>query len=195
MNLFISNAYSYLDKQRKKYENYDFELEDIKFEQFFPIGGLKDMDLLEFKIKYNNNKTLIGTSSVLGVFNNKQSVWTWAWALPLNFKSENYLSKKILNYAFDIDIKNDSLVIQQSNTIFKAELLNSKIYIQYHNIEIEKYIAIALYLTKSDYYYKETVKNFNVNTQEDEIVSEIYYFLRDISESSVDVAGHSKRLY
>jgi hypothetical protein len=61
------------------------------------------------------------------------------------------------------------------NTIFKAELLSSKLFLENSEIEIEKFIAITMYITKSDYVYVDTFTNNN-----NKVICENYFLLRNI---------------
>jgi len=207
--MLISQAYNYLDKQKNKYEKFNIESDDIKFERIHPENA-SDLNPVTFTIYENKSKLnesnkkiltmseinsfessnrakrpiLKGTCSVIGVYNNILSTWQWGWSIPFRLKMENYISRKILNYAFDIDIDVPGRTpeIIQQNMILKTELLNSKIYMQVPSIEIEKYIAIALYLVQGDYYYRELVQNINVKTNKLETIGEIFYILKNVVE-------------
>jgi hypothetical protein len=177
--MIISRAYEYLDKQKELYSKY---INENLYFYTNPINNT-DMDLSTF-IMYDDetqkNIILTGDYSIIGYFNNSISTWYWGWATPSSLKTQTYLSRKILNYGLDIDIYNSVDEDITLNSIFKAELLNSKIHMENSNIEIEKYLAIALYITKSDYYWKAKIDSYNITDGKTEIIGEIYYFLRNI---------------
>jgi len=184
--MLIYQAYNYLDKQKNKYEKYNIESSDINFIVTAPeVAADTNPYMFNIYEKVSKRSILKGTCSVIGVFNNTLSTWQWGWSIPFKFKTQNYISRKILNYAFDIDIsvpgsKEENI---QQNMILKTELLHSNIYMESPSIEIEKYLAIALYLVQGEYYYKETRKNINIKTNESETIGEIYYILKDIVEA------------
>jgi len=182
--MLINQAYNYLDKQNNKYLKYNLDSPNINFESTLPKY---DMEQFEFKIYdiplQNNVKPILkGNCSVIGIFNKILSIWQWGWSMPLKLKMENYISRKILNYAFDMDLDADINSSVEQQMILKTELLNSKLYMEYPSVEIEKYIAIALYITQADYYYKEIIENVNIKTNEKEIIGEVYYILRNVIE-------------
>jgi hypothetical protein len=175
--MIVSMAYEYLDKKKEIYEKY-FKFKNRTFYERQKPND--DMEKLKFDIKDDNGKILIrGTYSIIGFFNNFLSTWYWGWAVPFPVKSENYLSRKMLMYALDIDIDTHNNSIN-TNSMLKAELLNSKIFMENPNVEIEKYIALALYVTKSEYYYNVSFQSINIVTGKKETIGEVYYFLRDI---------------
>ena len=181
--MLIPEAFNYLDKQRLSYEKYNLQNTNIIFDIHDKQKSISDITPIEFKFILDGTPFLKSTGSVIGLFNKILSVWQWGWSIgSFKFKTENYLSRKILNYAFDIDIPEDSRLSRDTMIMLKNELLNSKIYMENPTIEIEKYIAITLYLTNSSYYYKEVIENYNVNTQQNEVVGELYYILNNIEE-------------
>ena len=174
--MIVSMAYEYLDKKKELYDKY-FNTNNIVF---YPNKNNNDMDLLKFEVfDENTNKVIVkGTYSTMGFFNTVLSTWYWGWAVPFPSKSENYLSRKMLLYALDMDINQNNNINVYG--ILKAELLNSKIFMDFQSIEIEKYIALSMYITKSDYYHKLDIESINVITQKKENIGHIYYFLRNI---------------
>lgn len=180
--MIVSRAYEYLDKKEALYRKYR---SNKSYLLHTDINNIKnDLDLLPFTIDDDKKNIIMsGNTSIIGYYNPNISTWYWAWSVPFPNKAENYLSRKILNYAFDIDIyKPQEDYIQ--NSIFKAELLNSKIYMTNSAIEIEKYIALSMYLTKSDYYWKVPITSFNITDNVEEIIGEIYYLLRNVKIES-----------
>ena len=169
-------AYEYLDKKKELYEKYVKNGDFI----FHHVESNNDMELLKFELQDRHTKKILlrGSYSTIGFYNNFLSTWYWGWAVPFPIKSENYLSRKMLMYALDIDIlQNENANV---DSILKAELLNSKIFMENHEIEIEKYVALSIYITKSDYFHKIGIQSVNVITHKNENIGEVYYFLRNI---------------
>lgn len=173
--MIISLAYEYFDNKKELYGKY---IDDNNIKAIRRSEHSNDMEQLNFEILSDDgNVVATGNYSIIGYFNNEISTWYWGWAVPFPVKSENYLSRKLLNYAMDLDINTNDIVL---SSILKAELLNSKIYIGYPTLEIEKYIALSLYVTKSDYYKQIMVTSYNVKTKKTETIGSVYYFLRNI---------------
>jgi hypothetical protein len=146
--MIVQNAYEYFDKQKNKY-NLLLKNTTIKI-----IKSNNDLEYNKFII--NDSKGTIklkGNISTIAIYNNTYNIWQWAWSIPYPNKIENYIARKVINYAFDINTDNDNNLIYNLNLILKAELLNSKLFLAYPDIEKERFIAISLYLTKSDYFY------------------------------------------
>lgn len=175
--MIISMAYEYYDKKKELYDKY---IGDNIVKLYALNNAGNDMEKLRFEIldKITNNVILTGTYSTMGLFNTSLSLWYWGWAIPFPVKSENYLSRKLLLYAMDIDIYQDD--DSNMNSILKAELLNSKMYMKNPAIEIEKYVALAMYVTKSDFYHKDKLYSVNAKTNKSDLIGEVYYFFRDI---------------
>lgn len=181
--MIVSKAYEYFDKKDELYKRY---LKDNFYDFHAKYNkNASDMDLLQFDIEdANKNIILSGETSIIGYFNISISTWYWGWSVPFPNKAENYLSRKLLTYAFDIDINNPSEDFIK-NSLFKSELLTSKIYMENSELEIEKYLAISMYLTKSDYYWKLPVSSFNVTDNIDENIGYVYYLLRNVKINEI----------
>lgn len=176
----ISNAYNYLDIKRDMYEKYICK--NCKNSNFDIQETTTTETIQPFTYSENNKVILEGDCNLIGLYNNELNIWYWAWALPLN-KKMNYISRKLINYALDMNI--DDIVLNNNNDKIlyyktKAELLNAKTHVTYKNIEIEKYIAMSIYLTKSDYYFKIPIVELSVTTNKEYITGELYYMLRNI---------------
>ena len=168
----MESVYEYLDGQYEKYNKFMLEEKDYDFDIDLPS---KDMDYVKFSIIHKETKKIkiSGNCNIIGTYNTEYKIWSWGWAyLHVNI-SANYTAKKLLLYA--LNMSTDSI----NDVIIKSELLNTKLYID-SNIELIKYLAIALYLTKSDWYYINKNNAFNINKNEDENVVNVYFLLTNI---------------
>jgi len=175
--MLFTQAYKYLDKQKSKYEIYTINNE---YEFEVDASNITDLSPMKFTLSSANKTILSGSCSFIGIFNSEISMWQWAWSIPFIKKAENYSSRKILQYAFDIDTQDNDIKVHYIKTIYKTELLNSKLYLEYPSIDIERYLAISLYLLKGDYYYKRSIIHYNINTKKNEKIGDYYYILSNV---------------
>jgi hypothetical protein len=157
----IQLALEYYDKLYDKFEPIFEKIVDH-------IRAIRWLDLERNTITYydkNKNIVLQSKYEILGVYNNTQKIWFWAWADPSMKKNEIYISRKLLNYGFDIDTDQTYLL--------KSELITSRFIIS-NKIQVEIHIALAAYLSKKvvyKYIKQETVEGNKVT---------YYIFLLDI---------------
>lgn len=89
---------------------------------------------------FNKKKQEIYNSNIqlLGIYIPNIKLWKWGWSLVIN-KKDIYMSRKILNYALDID---------NLNILFLRDpLINSNITIN-NSLELDLLLGISSYLTK-----------------------------------------------
>ena len=168
----ISQAFDYLDTNSEKY-NKLFDNTNIQINE-----SKSELDYCDYTITcIKTNKPLAkGNCSIIGLYNIETSIWYWGWGLLNYNKIETYMSRKLLLYALDMHINittEEDAILQLA---IKTELLSSKLLIKNLELELEKYLAIALYLTKSDYFYKVDIKDAS-----DKIVAFVYYLLHTIN--------------
>lgn len=175
MPLPISIAYEYFDQKTQLYDNIVTNTRKVKH-----IHNDNDLEMTKMELYDDDNKKLLLSCnvSVIATYDESLSLWQWGWSLAFYTKSENYIARKLLQYAFDIDTHSESDVY--SAAIFKSELLNSKIHLQWPNIETEKLIAISMYLTKSDYYHMVDIQNTEVDATKPTTITTVYYLMKDI---------------
>jgi hypothetical protein len=175
--MLVLQAYNNFDRKKEIFNKFDLDNKDYKFSYSF--DNINDVMHL-FNINLENKTVLKGNCSVIGVYNNVLSVWQWGWSMTFKHKVQNYQSRKLLLYTLDIDVKDYHVDDMQTMQILKTELLSSKLYLENPRIEIEKYIALSIYLIQGDYYYKDVIENYNVNTEQMEIVGEVYWLLQNV---------------
>jgi len=170
MNVSLEYAFEYLDNQKVLYNKYTSN-DDYIFDYNLPET---DMELVNFFIKdKNTEKTIIsGTCNLIAVYNMDYKIWSWAWSIMHHNMNINFLAKKLLLYSLQININNTL------NTITKSELLNTKLHVT-SKLEINKLISLALYLTKSEWYYCEDIKALDTNNKE-QIITQNFWLFRDI---------------
>ena len=174
MPIPVSNAYEYYDQKTELYEPY-FEKSNI----INRIDSETDFEMPVLKLFSDKKLILQGNISLIASHDINLSVWQWGWNLPFYNKSENYIARKLLHYAMDIDVFKEKDPFGAA--IFKSELLNSKIHLQWPKIEIEKLLAISLYLTKSDYYYIRPIINIEIQSNTPEPIAYMYYLIKNIT--------------
>lgn len=108
---------------------------------------------------FNKKKEKVYNSKIqlLGIYMPNIKLWKWGWSLFMD-KIDIYMSRKILNYALDID---------NLNMLFLRDpLINSNITIN-NQLELDLLLGISSYLTKQKnimgFYkvpYNEAIDNF-----------------------------------
>ena len=112
----------------------------------FSLDNFDDKYLEHKDIKNYKNKDLIAIIHE----EDHENIWQWAWSLENTSNKLLNLSKKLLTYALDLDYKKD-------NQELKKLLLTSHVrYKSYTKFEI--LIAIALFLTKTKWFYQDKNK-------------------------------------
>ena len=138
----ITNSLEYYDRNREKYSKLFSKIKYYSYEY-------SDSDLEHNKIIfYDKHKNLIFTSryEIIGIFNNYSNTWAWAWSIPYLGKNTIITSKKILNYALDIEPNDD-------NQFIKTELITSRLRIS-NLTQIDLHVAIVSYISKNPLIFK-----------------------------------------
>lgn len=149
MNI-IALALSYYDKYHKENE--------VLYDTKYNIIINDKNNNRNVQIKLNENIVKEGYFNILGIFFPENNTFVWGWSLPYSSinnnsdKDQTYLSRRILNYALDMDFDSRNPMIYELRT----ELLSNKIKIE-HPYQLEKLIAVSQYITKTQMVYK--IKN------------------------------------
>jgi len=148
----LERAYEYLDERKIiMAEHLDFSSHNYVMEGLLQTTPKKNENVYEYVSFVNKIDGSIVCKShinILGIYNNLTGTWSWGWSMQIK-KSFNYLCRKILLYCLD-----DEDGRANSEIVLKSELIHSKSNLRYPKRDIERYIAMALYLTKSKYVYK-----------------------------------------
>jgi predicted nucleic acid-binding protein len=145
----IRNALEYLDKNNQ--ENYDV----VRKFKYYTVDNQKSIIIF-----YDKNKKRILSSKyeIIGKYILDTNVWIWGWAISEISKNLINISRKVLNYALDLD---------KNMTELKSELITSRYRIT-SPIQIDIHTAISAYLSKQKYIVKINYEINNNNIKQDE---------------------------
>jgi hypothetical protein len=117
---------------------------------------------------YDKNKKLIYKSAyeLIAVYMPSMSTWKWAWSLPTAKKKSTFFSRKILEYAFNLD--------EEKEFLLRSTLINSKIQID-NNLQLDIYLSLTAKLSKKPF----ILKTFNAPIQLDD---DGYFPFKEINE-------------
>lgn len=146
----VSLALSYYDKQKRKHQEY------YKSDHRVELGkDGNDINLPTFTLYHNDKIMKQGVYNIIGFYFKDIQQWSWAWIANYSKKNETYLSRKLLNYALDIDFENCGKGSLQAalQILVRNDLMNPYIAI-HHPVQLEQYLALGQYLTNTDMVYK-----------------------------------------
>jgi hypothetical protein len=157
----------------------DKQLTNLKY--FKIISNSKSNEMPEITLYDNKKKEILKSKyQLLSIYMPNLKLWKWAWSLPIVSKGHSYVSRKILDYALNID---------NINILFMREpLINSNIIIE-NDLELELLIGMSSYLTKQNFikgfYYVNENENILNNIAKIEASDDVknymihYYILMD----------------
>lgn len=128
------------------YDTFQPKITEI-LKKIYYIKTINNKNITDEIIFYDKNKKEIFKSSfeLLAAYVPNQQVWKWAWSLPSLEKKSNIISRKILDYAFNLDHNKDFLL--------KSTLINSKIKIV-NDLQLDIHIALSANLTRKPFIFK-----------------------------------------
>ncbi len=135
----IKDALEYYDNNCDKYNNF---LNKIKFIKF--VNNNNQTDGIIF-LDENKKELLVSSYEILGIYLPKQHLWKWSWSIPAWHKKYTFISRKILEYAFNLDYSKEHLL--------RSKLINSKIKI-INNLQLDIHIALSSYIGKQPLIFK-----------------------------------------
>lgn len=153
----IQNSLKYLDKNNDRNKKLFKNVKYIKFSD-------NNVDIEHSKISMldkDNNVILTSKYEIIGFYTPEYKMWNWAWSIPWLSKNKTYISRKILNYAFDLT----------TNINLKTELTTSRFRIN-NPIQLDIYSAIPSYLSKTPIIYKLIRNEDNFYKQKFEVIQE-----------------------
>jgi hypothetical protein len=137
----IKDALIYYDSHQDNVAKFLDKAFYVRFEE------TDDEEENNYKITfYDKNKTKILTSKIeyLALYVPNTRTFKWAWTIPSFDKALTELSRKMLNYAFTLEV---------DDFMLKSELLNSKIHVL-NEYQHDIHLAISAYLTKKPFIFK-----------------------------------------
>lgn len=84
---------------------------------------------------------------LLGIFDNDNNIWMWGWMFPNIKINKSSLSRKLLNYALDIEVDENS--INYESVYLKIQFLNSRFLLE-NNLQLDIHLALSTYLLKDN---------------------------------------------
>lgn len=159
----IKDALEFYDNNCEKFDNFYKKINFIKF-----INNNNQTDEIIFLDQ--NKKVLLESSyEILGIYLPKQHLWKWSWSIPTWHKKFTFISRKILEYAFNLDNTKEYLL--------RSKLINSKIKIM-NDLQLDIHIALSSYIGKQPLIFKfynriddvednETQSDESVNSNEE----------------------------
>ena len=128
------------------YDTYQPRVVDILNDIYY-IKIINNKNITDEIIFLDKNKKEIFKSSyeVLSAYIPQQKVWKWAWSLAVAEKKSNFVSRKILEYAFNLDYQKDFFL--------KSTLINSNITI-INDLQLDIYIGLSASISKKPFIFK-----------------------------------------
>jgi len=135
----IRDSLEFYDNNREKYNVFFNKVKYLKF--------VNNNNMIDDIIFYDENEKILLESSyeIMGVHLPKNHTWKWSWSIPSIHKKYTYISRKILEYAFNLDPV-DELSL-------RANLINSKIQI-INDLQLDIHIALSSYIGKQPLIFK-----------------------------------------
>ena len=136
----VVNALEYYDTNKIKYKNM---LKDAY--SYIFINSTNDTTYNRIQFKNKDNEIILDSRyEIVGVYNKKEQIWNWSWAIPQSKKYTVLTSRKLLEYGLDLP---------GSELFLKTELITSRFQIS-NKIQLDLHIALASYLSKNPVIYK-----------------------------------------
>lgn len=135
----IRDSLEFYDNNREKYDIFFKKAKYVKF-----VDNNNTTDDIIF---YDENKKILLESSyeIMGIYLPKNNMWKWAWSIPSIHKKYTFISRKILEYAFNLD--------HTKEFPLRADLINSKIKIN-NELQLDIRIALSSYIGKQPLIFK-----------------------------------------
>ena len=180
MNSIIKNALYYYDSNQ---DNIIKLLKKIYYIEYDKTNHFTR------KIKlYDINKGILLESSyeIAAIFNPNTSIWKWAWSISNLDKQYTIISRKIFDYAINLDPINELLL--------RDKLITSDIKI-FNELQFDIFVSLASYISRSPFILKipfiktESIKrneNEDTNKSENFFLSNYKSMFNFITESSTN---------
>jgi len=140
LSALVDKALYEYDKRSIQYKKY-IDSDNLIFDR--TITSIKFVDINQEVFNYN----------ILGVFDNINHIWMWAWMVPDFLMTETLFVKKLLNYGLKIDTTVSNKLsldkLSQDRLYLKTQLVNSRFLLE-DNFQLELHLAISYYLSKEN---------------------------------------------
>jgi hypothetical protein len=149
----IRDSLEYYDKNREKYHVFFDKAKYVRF-----VDNNNNTDDIIF---YDENKKILLESSfeIMGLYLPKNNMWRWSWSIPSIHKKYTFISRKILEYAFNLH--------HTTEYPLRSDLINSKIKIN-NDLQLDIRIALSSYIGKQPLIFKFYNKIDGEHFQEEE---------------------------
>ena len=175
----------YHDKNTEIYEHFFKRVTHVEY-------ILTDNDTERNQVVLYEGDKKIFTSHIesLGAYYVKSRAWVWGWAHPLYYKNRTIYSRKLLNYAHNMNPSTDSYI--------RSILLTSRLKVD-HPSQLDIYLSIGSYLTKMPMIFPHVIslrKRYNIGSGKIEydgkIVEDVdsfvvFYYLIDYEKLDKDL--------
>lgn len=172
LDITLRNALEYYDTNQLEINNFLNKVKYIKF-----VNNKKSNDQIIF---YDDNSNILLESSyeIMGIYMPQNKIWKWSWSIPTIINKYTYISRKILEYALNLDPIKDY--------VLKTQLINSKIKI-INDIQIDIHTAISSYLSKKPFIFKfynkydkqDDLLEYNYNDEDNDKYMILFLFILD----------------
>jgi hypothetical protein len=151
---------------------YYYDLKTIQYKKFIDTETIvvnRETNTITFD-KFDND---MFTYEILGVFDNLNNIWMWAWMVPEFLTNETNIVKKLLNYGLKI---NPSILTELSDDklYLKTQLVNSRFLLD-DMFQLELHLAISSYLAKDNFKFIYSKKKYLSNDKKRYIT--VYYLI------------------
>lgn len=154
MEDLIVSSLEYYDSYQPQIKKIIDKIEYIKF--------IDNNNLTDDIIFVDKNKKEFFSSSyeLLSIYDPNLYIWKWSWSVPSVEKKKNFISRKILDYAFSLD--------KPQYNILKTTLINSKINI-INDLQLDIHLSLSANLSKKPFilkiYYVPSEEYFDEKTK------------------------------
>ena len=149
----IRDSLEFYDNNREKYHIF---FDKVKYVRF--VDNNNNTDDIIF---YDEKKKILLESSfeIMGLYLPKNNMWKWSWSIPSIHKKYTFISRKILEYAFNLH--------HTKEFPLRSDLINSKIKIN-NDLQLDIRIALSSYIGKQPLIFKFYNKIYDVQSKEPE---------------------------
>jgi hypothetical protein len=138
-------ALQYYDDNKHKRHSFFKSIAEVEFK-------LKEKDLERNVAVFRDSegKTIFESEyEMIGSYNSKHRIWTWAWSNPVFRRNSIYRVRKVLNYGFNLDLENAQMFLKTSLIMSRFKVSDA--------IQIDLLVALASYLAKTPVIYEYRV--------------------------------------